>query len=139
MVRVSASSFSNNLREIHSGLYVARRCNVMNARFRLTRYLELFYYSAVIIKSLSCITFYNQQTYVLLVFSLFLIPTYYYLQSITLLFQSVTYRHTSRTLQRSLFWKNVKMYVIMGGVAAVAVYLIGAMACGGLKWGKCVG
>ncbi|KAH9640645.1 hypothetical protein HF086_000589 [Spodoptera exigua] len=51
---------------------------------------------------------------------------------------SVSYRNTSRTLQRSLFWKNVKMYVIMGGVAALAVYLVGAMACGGLKWGNCV-
>ncbi|XP_059060020.1 vesicle-associated membrane protein 7 [Achroia grisella] len=52
---------------------------------------------------------------------------------------SVTYQSTSRTLQRSLFWKNIKMYVIIAMVAALAVYLIGAMACGGLAWKSCVG
>ncbi|CAG9791864.1 unnamed protein product [Diatraea saccharalis] len=52
---------------------------------------------------------------------------------------SVTFRSTSRTLQRSLFWKNIKMYVILAVAAGVAVYLIGAMACGGLAWKSCVG
>lgn len=52
---------------------------------------------------------------------------------------SVSYRNTSRTLQRSLFWKNIKMYVIMALIAGLAVYLIGAMACGGLAWKSCVG
>ncbi|NP_001037634.1 synaptobrevin [Bombyx mori] len=52
---------------------------------------------------------------------------------------SVSYRATSRTLQRSLFWKNIKMYVILVSIAALAGYLIGAMACGGLAWKSCVG
>ncbi|CAH2229709.1 jg2259 [Pararge aegeria aegeria] len=52
---------------------------------------------------------------------------------------SVSYRASARTLQRSLFWKNIKMYVILILVAALAVYLIGAMACGGLAWRTCVG
>lgn len=51
---------------------------------------------------------------------------------------SVSYRATTRTLQRSLFWKNIKMYVILFIIAALAVYLIGAMACGGLAWKTCV-
>ncbi|KAJ0179235.1 hypothetical protein K1T71_004947 [Dendrolimus kikuchii] len=52
---------------------------------------------------------------------------------------SVSYRNTSRTLQRSLFWKNIKMYVIMAVIAGLAVYFIGSMACGGLAWKSCVG
>ncbi|XP_047989020.1 vesicle-associated membrane protein 7 [Leguminivora glycinivorella] len=52
---------------------------------------------------------------------------------------SVSFNGTARTLQRSLFWKNIKMYVIMALVAALAVYFIGAMACGGLAWKTCVG
>lgn len=52
--------------------------------------------------------------------------------------QSVSYRATSRTLQRSLFWKTVKIYVILAVVLALAVYFIGAMACGGLAWQKCI-
>lgn len=51
---------------------------------------------------------------------------------------SVSYRATSRTLQRSLFWKNVKMYVIIGAVLILLVYLLVAMGCGGLAWQKCL-
>ncbi|KPJ20392.1 Vesicle-associated membrane protein 7 [Papilio machaon] len=52
---------------------------------------------------------------------------------------SVSYRASARTLQRSLFWKNIKMYVILIFIVALAIYLIGAMACGGLAWRSCVG
>lgn len=52
--------------------------------------------------------------------------------------QSVSYRASARTLQRSLFWKNVKMYVILAFIVGLAIYLIGAMACGGLAWKSCV-
>ncbi|KAI5641939.1 pyridine nucleotide-disulfide oxidoreductase domain-containing protein [Phthorimaea operculella] len=52
---------------------------------------------------------------------------------------SVTYHSSARTLQRTLFWKNIKMYAILALIAALAVYLIGAMACGGLAWKNCVG
>lgn len=65
-----------------------------------------------------------------------------YLVVLTIIFfylQSVSYRATSRTLQRTLFWKNIKMYVIIALVVALAIYLIGAMACGGLAWRSCVG
>lgn len=52
---------------------------------------------------------------------------------------SVTFRATSRNLARSLFWKNVKIYVIIVVILIVVVYVIVSIACGGLGWQKCVG
>ncbi|XP_031839565.1 vesicle-associated membrane protein 7 [Nomia melanderi] len=52
---------------------------------------------------------------------------------------SVTFRKTSRNLARSLFWKNVKIYVISGAIVIVTIYLIVSISCGGLAWQKCVG
>lgn len=52
---------------------------------------------------------------------------------------SVTFRKTSRNLARSMFWKNVKLYVIIGVVIMLIVYFIVSMACGGLAWQKCIG
>ncbi|KAK3923229.1 Vesicle-associated membrane protein 7 [Frankliniella fusca] len=51
---------------------------------------------------------------------------------------SVTFRKTSRNLARVMFWKNVKLYVIIGAVALVIIYFIVSMSCGGLTWSKCV-
>ncbi|XP_018571959.1 vesicle-associated membrane protein 7 [Anoplophora glabripennis] len=51
---------------------------------------------------------------------------------------SVTFRITSRNLARSLFWKNVKLYVIIGVIITVTVYFIVCMACGGLLWQGCI-
>ncbi|XP_003394019.1 vesicle-associated membrane protein 7 [Bombus affinis] len=52
---------------------------------------------------------------------------------------SVTFRKTSRNLARSLFWKNVKIYVIVGVIVIVVLYVIVSISCGGLAWPKCVG
>ncbi|XP_043605070.1 vesicle-associated membrane protein 7 [Bombus pyrosoma] len=52
---------------------------------------------------------------------------------------SVTFRKTSRNLARSLFWKNVKIYVIVGVILIVVIYVIVSISCGGLAWPKCVG
>ncbi|XP_076237730.1 vesicle-associated membrane protein 7 [Calliopsis andreniformis] len=52
---------------------------------------------------------------------------------------SVTFRKTSRNLARSLFWKNVKIYVIIGVILIVVIYVIVSISCGGLAWQKCVG
>ncbi|XP_076175798.1 vesicle-associated membrane protein 7 [Ptiloglossa arizonensis] len=52
---------------------------------------------------------------------------------------SVTFRKTSRNLARSLFWKNVKIYVIVGAILLVVIYVIVSISCGGLAWQKCVG
>ena len=37
-------------------------------------------------------------------------------------FQSVTFRKSSRNLARSMFWKNVKMYVILGVALIVSIF-----------------
>ncbi|GLV37257.1 Vesicle-associated membrane protein 7 [Carabus blaptoides fortunei] len=51
---------------------------------------------------------------------------------------SVTFRTTSRNLARSMFWKNIKLYVVIAGVLIVVLYFIVSMACGGLAWQSCV-
>lgn len=52
---------------------------------------------------------------------------------------SVTFRKTSRNLARSLFWKNVKIYVVVAVILVIVVYVIVSISCGGLAWQKCVG
>ncbi|XP_071546974.1 vesicle-associated membrane protein 7 [Panulirus ornatus] len=51
---------------------------------------------------------------------------------------AVTFKTTSRTLARSLWWKNVRIiiFIILG--LGVSIYIIGAMACG-LAWQHCTG
>ncbi|XP_060532297.1 vesicle-associated membrane protein 7 [Cylas formicarius] len=51
---------------------------------------------------------------------------------------SVSFRQTSRNLARSMFWKNVKLYFIVGIVIIVIVYFIISMSCGGLLWKGCI-
>ncbi|XP_033210638.1 vesicle-associated membrane protein 7 [Belonocnema kinseyi] len=51
---------------------------------------------------------------------------------------SVTFRKTSRNLARSLFWKNVKVYVIIASIIIVVIYVITSVACGGPLWSECV-
>ncbi|XP_077292159.1 vesicle-associated membrane protein 7 [Arctopsyche grandis] len=51
---------------------------------------------------------------------------------------SVSFRSTSRNLARSMFWKNIKLYVILAVVIVVIMYFIVSMACGGLAWKSCV-
>uniref|UniRef100_A0A7S0RU98 V-SNARE coiled-coil homology domain-containing protein n=1 Tax=Chlamydomonas leiostraca TaxID=1034604 RepID=A0A7S0RU98_9CHLO len=41
-----------------------------------------------------------------------------------------TFRSQARRLQRTLWWRNAKMWVVMGGVAAAVLYLILAASCG---------
>lgn len=47
---------------------------------------------------------------------------------------SVTFKKTSRNLARSLWWKNVKIMVIIGVVLILVIYFIISAACGGLDW-----
>jgi len=51
---------------------------------------------------------------------------------------AVTFQKSSRNLRRSMYWKNVKLTVIIVLVVIVVIYFIISMACGGLDWGKCV-
>ncbi|KAK9509477.1 hypothetical protein O3M35_006787 [Rhynocoris fuscipes] len=50
---------------------------------------------------------------------------------------SVSFRTQSRNLQRSLFWKNVKLYALTASAGIVFLYLILSMACGGLSLPQC--
>lgn len=52
--------------------------------------------------------------------------------------QSVTFRQTSQHLARKLFWKNIRMYFIIGAIVIFVIYVIISMACGGLLWQSCV-
>ncbi|CAG9863394.1 unnamed protein product [Phyllotreta striolata] len=51
---------------------------------------------------------------------------------------SMTFRTTSRNLARSLFWKNIKLYVFIGIVIFVIIYIIICISCGGLLWQGCL-
>jgi len=51
---------------------------------------------------------------------------------------AVTFRKSSRNLARALFWKNVKITVLVAAVVMMVVYFVVAMACGGLAWNECV-
>jgi len=54
------------------------------------------------------------------------------------LLQSVAFRKASRNLARQMFWKNIRIYVVVGLVITFVVYVIVSMACGGLAWQSCV-
>lgn len=56
----------------------------------------------------------------------------------TLNTSAVTFKTTSRTLARSLWWKNVKIIGAIVVAVGASIYIIGAMACG-LAWQHCVG
>ncbi|KAG5683108.1 hypothetical protein PVAND_012410 [Polypedilum vanderplanki] len=43
---------------------------------------------------------------------------------------AVSFRQTSRTIARTLFWRNVKMYILLGLLMLFIIYIIVAMFCG---------
>lgn len=47
---------------------------------------------------------------------------------------AVTFKKTSRNLARSMWWKNVKITIIIAIVIIVVIYFIVSAACGGLDW-----
>ncbi|XP_025421830.1 vesicle-associated membrane protein 7 [Sipha flava] len=46
--------------------------------------------------------------------------------------QSMNFRVQSRTLQRSLFWKNVKIYVLFVLIGIAIIYFVAVFFCGSL-------
>lgn len=52
--------------------------------------------------------------------------------------KSVAFRKASRNLARQMFWKNIRVYVIVGFVVLFIIYVIVSMACGGLLWQSCI-
>lgn len=51
---------------------------------------------------------------------------------------SMAFRKTSRNLARSLFWKNIKIYAIIGISLFIFMYFIISMICEGFTWQKCL-
>ncbi|KAL4230164.1 Vesicle-associated membrane protein [Mactra antiquata] len=47
---------------------------------------------------------------------------------------AVTFKKTSRNLARSMWWKNIKITIIIAVVIIVVIYFIVSAACGGLDW-----
>ncbi|XP_013419934.1 vesicle-associated membrane protein 7 [Lingula anatina] len=47
---------------------------------------------------------------------------------------SVQFRKSSQNLARSLWWKNVKITIVVAVIAIIVLYLIVSWACGGLDW-----
>jgi len=51
---------------------------------------------------------------------------------------SVTFRTTSRNLQRAMWWKNMKLTIGAAVGIVVFLYIIISLSCGGLAWQNCV-
>ncbi|XP_055845849.1 vesicle-associated membrane protein 7 isoform X1 [Episyrphus balteatus] len=51
---------------------------------------------------------------------------------------SVSFRNASRSLARKMFWKNIRLYVVVGVIIVFVIYVIISMACGGLAWQTCI-
>jgi len=51
---------------------------------------------------------------------------------------AVTFKRTSRNLERSICMKNAKLGIIIAFVALAVLYFIISATCGGLDWRKCV-
>ena len=52
---------------------------------------------------------------------------------------AVKFHKTSRRLKNTMWWQNVKMWLIILGVVAVVIFVIAAMACGGFSFSGCSG
>uniref|UniRef100_A0A1A9ZHY5 Vesicle-associated membrane protein 7 n=1 Tax=Glossina pallidipes TaxID=7398 RepID=A0A1A9ZHY5_GLOPL len=50
---------------------------------------------------------------------------------------AVAFRKASRNLARQMFWKNVRLYVVLGLIVIFIVYVITSMICSGLAWQGC--
>jgi len=51
---------------------------------------------------------------------------------------SVTFRNTSRNLQRAMWWKNMKLTIGVSLGIIVFLYIVVCLSCGGPAWPKCV-
>lgn len=49
------------------------------------------------------------------------------------------FRVRSRGLRRQMWWKNVRIMVLLGVVVVFLIYLFVGMGCGLPAWGRCVG
>ena len=51
---------------------------------------------------------------------------------------SVSFKQTSRTLQRRMWWQNTRLKVGLAVGVIVGIYIIVSISCGGLAWPNCV-
>merc|ERR1719369_930054 len=51
---------------------------------------------------------------------------------------SVTFRTTSRNLQRAMWYKNIKLTIGAAVGVLVFLYILISLCCGGLAWQNCV-
>uniref|UniRef100_H2ZCI1 Vesicle-associated membrane protein 7 n=1 Tax=Ciona savignyi TaxID=51511 RepID=H2ZCI1_CIOSA len=51
---------------------------------------------------------------------------------------AVTFKKQSTSLRRKLWWKNVKITVILAIVGILVLYFLISAGCGGLNWPRCV-
>lgn len=51
--------------------------------------------------------------------------------------QSTQFQRQSRELRRAMFWKNVKMYLVIGLIGFVIFWIILSISCGGVSIPKC--
>ena len=53
--------------------------------------------------------------------------------------QAFKFERQSKSLKNTMWWKKVKMYLALGGLIALVLFVISAMACGGLDFHSCKG
>jgi len=51
---------------------------------------------------------------------------------------SVSFKRTSTHLARSMWWKNIKLTIVIVVIVIVVFYIIMSLSCGGFKWKNCV-
>ncbi|GMI31359.1 hypothetical protein TeGR_g13259, partial [Tetraparma gracilis] len=51
--------------------------------------------------------------------------------------QAYKFERQSKKLKQAMWWKKIKMYMALALVAALVVFIISAMACGGLDFHSC--
>lgn len=51
--------------------------------------------------------------------------------------QSTQFQRQSRELRRAMFWKNIKMYLMIGAIGFAIFWVILSISCGGISIPKC--
>ena len=52
--------------------------------------------------------------------------------------QAMNFKKSSTSLKNAMWWKNVKLWIIIAIVAIVLLYFLISIFCGGLNWKNCV-
>ena len=52
--------------------------------------------------------------------------------------QAMNFKKSSTSLKRAMWWKNIKLWIIVIIIGIVLLYFLISIICGGLNWKKCV-